>query len=133
MKSLKENGRDEKRNSTFMHLERWLNDNVAFPKEAYREYIKKFYQQNLLAKDELTIGEEKILLSDITVPVLNVIASKDNIVMKSAALSLNDKVSSEKKDIIEVDAGHIGVIMGRKAREAWDGMLSWFKDVNNIK
>jgi polyhydroxyalkanoate synthase len=133
MKSLSENGNNEKRNSTFMHLERWLNDNVSFPKEAYREYIKKFYQKNLLAKDELTIGEQKILLSDINIPVLNVIADKDNIVMKEAALALNNKVSSKKKDLIEVDAGHIGIIMGRKAKQAWEGMFDWFSNINDIR
>ncbi|MCK9224473.1 MAG: alpha/beta fold hydrolase [Candidatus Muirbacterium halophilum] len=133
MKSLAENGNNEKRNNTFMHLERWLADNVSFPKEAYREYIKKFYQQNLLAKDELTLSDEKILLSDIKIPILSVIASKDNIVMKNAALALNEKVKSTQKDIIEVEAGHIGIIMGRKAKVAWEGIFDWFKKINVIK
>ncbi|PLX18081.1 MAG: hypothetical protein C0601_05665 [Candidatus Muiribacterium halophilum] len=129
MKSLYQNGKNKKRNNTFIHLERWLSDNIPFPKEAYREYIKGFYQDNLLPKGKLSIGNKKIDLKKLDVPVLSVLAKKDNIVPEQAALALHDMVGSEDKKLIEIDAGHIGVIMGRKANHAWCGMLNWIKEL----
>ena len=133
MKSLYGNGADFKRNNTFVHLERWLNDNVAFPGEAYKEYIVKLYKENQLINGKLELDNVPVHLENINVPVVNVIAKKDNIVPENAALSLNKKVSSEINDRIEIDAGHIGVIMGRKAKDAWEKMYEWYSKNTDVK
>ncbi|MFA7577736.1 MAG: hypothetical protein WC002_06665, partial [Candidatus Muiribacteriota bacterium] len=131
--SLYGNGADFKRNNTFVHLERWLNDNVAFPGEAYKEYIVKLYKENQLINGKLELDNFPVHLENIKVPVVNVIAKKDNIVPENAALSLNKKVSSEINDRIEIDAGHIGVIMGRKAKDAWEKMYEWYSKNTDVK
>ncbi|MGM0607290.1 MAG: alpha/beta fold hydrolase [Candidatus Muiribacteriota bacterium] len=129
LKSLYSNGGNKKRNKTFFYLERWLNDNVDFPVTAYKDYIQEFYHKNSLAQDKLQLDGKKISLSNLKVPVLNVIARRDGIVPEKSAKFLNEKIKSEKKEILEIDAGHIGIIMGSKAKKAWESMFRWYKGV----
>jgi polyhydroxyalkanoate synthase len=126
MKSIYQNGDSEKRNRVFKHLERWLSDNIPFPGGVYREYITSLYQKNQLIKGEYVVNGRKVNLKNITVPFLNVTALRDNIVSSEAANPIMDVIGSEIKDKIEIDAGHIGVVMGKKAKEAWDCMSGWF-------
>jgi polyhydroxyalkanoate synthase len=122
-----------KRNKVFLHLERWLNDNIPFPKEVYRKYINSLYKNNELVNDKLEINSKLVEFSNIKTPILNVIAKNDNIVSYNAAKSLTLKVKSKINDLIEIEAGHIGVVMGKKAKETWEKTLEWFFKVNNIK
>ncbi|MDD2715061.1 MAG: alpha/beta fold hydrolase [Candidatus Wallbacteria bacterium] len=123
-RSLYDNNDDARKNDVFLHLERWLSDNVPFPKEAYRQYIREFYRENNLISGKFSLNGRKIKLSDIKAPVLSVIATRDSIVPAKASLALNEAVSGTA-ETIEIDAGHIGIVMGRKAKEAWMGMTMW--------
>ena len=42
--------------------------------EAFREFIKHFYQNNELIKGEVMIGEKNVDLKNVTMPVLNIFA-----------------------------------------------------------
>lgn len=133
MKSLYRNNGNPARNRTFSNLEQWLCDNVPFPAQAYRQYIKGFYQENALVNETMTCAGERVSLANITMPVLNVVALKDNIVPAQAAKALNSMVSSPVNEHIDVDAGHIGVIMGSKAKDAWQGIGDWMEKVKSGK
>lgn len=96
-------------------MQKWLNDGVPFPGEAYRQWIREFYQENKLIKDELVIRGEKVKLSNIKANLLNISATRDNIALPNQVAPLNDKVSSENKTYHSVETGHISVVVGRKA------------------
>jgi polyhydroxyalkanoate synthase subunit PhaC len=36
-------------------LQKWVSDGIQFPGEAYRQWIRGFYQQNKLIKGDLVI------------------------------------------------------------------------------
>lgn len=96
-------------------MQKWLNDGVPFPGEAYRQWIRDFYQENKLINDELEVRGERVLLSNITANLLNIVATRDNIVLPQQIEPLNDKVSSKNKTLHVVNAGHVSVITGKRA------------------
>ena len=53
-------------------MQKWLNDGIPFPGEAYRQWISEFYQENKLINDELYIRGHKVELSNIKANVLNI-------------------------------------------------------------
>jgi polyhydroxyalkanoate synthase subunit PhaC len=96
-------------------MQKWLNDGVPFPGESYRQWIRDFYQENKLIKDELFIRGQKVNLSNIKANLLNVVATRDNIVLPNQIEPLNEKVSSKNKTLHYVNTGHVSVVTGRKA------------------
>jgi polyhydroxyalkanoate synthase len=54
-------------------------------------------------------------LSDITVPFLHVLASRDHIILESAAAPLIGLVGSRDKHELRLDAGHVGLLVGKTA------------------
>ena len=51
-------------------MNQWVNDPVPFPGAAFVQWIERFYQQNLLARDELELGGRPVRLADVEAPVL---------------------------------------------------------------
>ncbi|MFJ7973294.1 class III poly(R)-hydroxyalkanoic acid synthase subunit PhaC [Psychrobacillus sp. NPDC096389] len=96
-------------------MQKWLNDGVPFPGESYRQWIRDFYQENKLINDQLVIRGRKVALSNIKANLLNISATKDNIVLPHQIAPLNDKVSSKNKTLHIVETGHVSVVTGRKA------------------
>lgn len=96
-------------------MQKWLNDGIPFPGEAYRQWIGEFYQDNKLINDELHIRGRKVELSNIKANLLNVVALRDNIVQPQQIEPLNDKVSSKNKTLHRVNTGHVSVVTGKKA------------------
>lgn len=101
----------------FLALETWLNDNVDFPGATYVRHINDLYRKNQLIKGELVLDGRVVRLEEITCPVLTVISSKDHIVPDLSASLLNEKVSSGDRSLLTLEGGHIGITVGRGARD----------------
>ncbi len=113
---------------SFKAMEQWTGDNIPFPAEAYQTYISKLYQKNELFKGEHYVGGKLAHLSHITCPVLSVVASRDNICPPEAALVLNDLVGSEDTEVLEINGGHVGAVVGSRApKTLYPGVASWLK------
>lgn len=101
----------------FLRMERWIFDSPDQAGEAFRQFIKDFYQQNKLVKGELKIGDREVDLKKVTMPLLNIFASGDHIVPPSSTKPLNDLVGSTDKELYEFKGGHIGVFTGSKSQK----------------
>jgi polyhydroxyalkanoate synthase len=107
-------------------MNQWVNDGVPFPGAAFAEWIEAFYQQNLLAKDALTIGGRQVRLSTITAPLLTIAGSNDHIVPPRMTRPLNDLVGSPDNEYLELPAGHVGLLAGSGARDLlWPKVTDW--------
>ena len=62
--------------TTFLAMEAWAADNVPFPGELYRQYIKDCYQGNLLCQGRMLVGGQRVDLGQIRANLLNVIADQ---------------------------------------------------------
>lgn len=113
----------------YLTMETWLNDNIPVPGAIYREFIKYLYQQNQLVKNRLRIGSRTVDLRQISCPLLNLVATRDDLVPCSQSEPLNELVASQDKQIIKLPAGHIGLAMGSRAqRELWPAAVRWLAD-----
>jgi len=124
--TLLERADDEKFVDEFFTMETWINDNVPVPGEVYREYVKYLYQQNQLSRGELRIGKHIVDLKRITCPVLNLMATNDDLVPCGQSEPFNDLVGSTDRKAIKFRAGHIGLAVGSRAqRELWPNVCEW--------
>jgi polyhydroxyalkanoate synthase len=121
-----ENLDDEKFLEDFFAMETWLNDNIPVAGEMFRQFVKYCMQQNKLIRGELRINGRRVNLTQITCPLLNLVAVSDHLVPKELSLPLNDHVGSTDKESVVFPAGHIGLAVGSKAnRELWPKVADW--------
>ncbi|MGO8690084.1 MAG: class III poly(R)-hydroxyalkanoic acid synthase subunit PhaC [Thermoguttaceae bacterium] len=110
----------------YLTMETWLADNIPVAGETFRQFVKGLYQQNLLVQNRMRIGRRVVDLKQITCPVLNLMASRDDLVPCAQSEPFNDLVSSSDRRTIKLDVGHIGLAMGTKAQEQlWPEATRW--------
>jgi polyhydroxyalkanoate synthase len=94
----------------FLRIEKWLYDTPPIAGETFRQWVADIYQKNMLAKNELRLGDEVIDLTKITVPILNIIADEDHLVSPQCSAPLNDMISSVDRRLMRFHTGHVGLI-----------------------
>ena len=117
---------DPQRLEAMEALDAWASDNIAFPAAAYVRYIKELYQENQLVRREHRVAGRPVDLGAIKCPVLTVTTTKDAICPPPAALALNTHSSSEDVSEIAVPGGHVGAVIGDKAKTLLYPQLSQF-------
>ena len=100
----------------FMHMEKWIFDSPDQAGEAYRQFVRQFYQQNGLINATARIGDHTVSLKDIDVPVLNIYAQDDHLVPPSASVALKDKTGSKDYQELSFKGGHIGIYVSSSAQ-----------------
>ena len=94
----------------FLRIEKWLYDTPPIAGETFKQWILDIYQRNMLAKNELKLGNDLIDLSKIKVPVLNIVADEDHLVSPQCSAPLNDMISSQDRRLMRFHTGHVGLI-----------------------
>ena len=94
----------------FLRIEKWLYDTPPIAGETFKQWIADIYQRNMLAKNELKLGNEIIDLTKIKVPILNIVADEDHLVSPQCSAPLNDMVSSQDRRLMRFHTGHVGLI-----------------------
>ena len=119
---------NDKPMDTWLAMNKWVNDGVAFPGAAFRQWIREFYQQNKLVKGEIHLRGQRVDLSKITCPVLNIAGKKDHICTLPQAEATMHLIGSQDKEFFVLDAGHIGLLTGADARKhLWPKIRSWLE------
>ena len=112
----------------FLRMERWIFDSPDQAGEAFREFIKEFYQGNKLVKGTLEIGGHAIDLGMITQPVLNIFAEQDHLVPPDAARALGKHVGTADYTQLAFKGGHIGIYVSSRAqREVPPAIHQWLR------
>jgi polyhydroxyalkanoate synthase len=125
---------DEKFIEMFFRMEKWINDGIPLAGEAFREFIKKCYQQNLLVKNRFTLNGHKVRLENIKMPLLSIVAQYDHLVPKESSMSFNDLVSSKDKKLIMFPTGHIGLSVSSATHvKMWPEVIEWIKERSHAK
>ncbi len=118
----------DKSMDTWLAMNKWVNDGVPFAGEAFRQWIREFYQQNKLVKGEIKLRGRRVDLSNITCPVLNIAGKKDHICSLPQAEATMKYISSPDKEFFVLDAGHVGLLTGSDAKKTlWPKLLSWLE------
>lgn len=110
----------------FFAMETWVNDNIPFPGEAFRKYIRDCYQENLLCQNKMKVGGQLVDLKRITSALLIIAAEKDHICPPDSATILQDLVSSAEKQVVILPSGHVGIVSGGVASQfLWPALGDW--------
>jgi polyhydroxyalkanoate synthase len=122
---------------TFIDVERWLYDTPPIPGVLFSQIIKDCYRANKL--QAMSDGKNTFQLMDsegnmkkvdiqknITMPVLSVIAQKDDLVSPASSLAINDYISSKDKAVLENPGGHVALCISDNAhKKLWPEVAKW--------
>jgi polyhydroxyalkanoate synthase len=100
----------------FLRMEKWIFDSPDQAGEAFRQFIKDFYQANKLVKGEVEIGGRRVDLKSITMPVLNLYGEFDDLVPPRSSLALEQRIGSQDYTALSFPVGHIGMYVSSKVQ-----------------
>ena len=112
----------------FLRMENWIFDSPDQAGEAFRQFIKWFYQGNGFINGGVEIGGREVELRHIDMPVLNVFAEQDHLVPPSASRALRHLVGTKDYTELSFRGGHIGIyVSGRAQREVPETIHTWLR------
>lgn len=99
---------------------------VAWPGPAFRELIEQMIQGNRLFAGGFVVEGNAVTLADITVPVLVFVGANDDIARPPVVRSVGDAAPRARIWECEIEAGHMGLVVGSKAlAETWPTVVAW--------
>ncbi|MBD1934054.1 MULTISPECIES: class III poly(R)-hydroxyalkanoic acid synthase subunit PhaC [Cyanophyceae] len=112
----------------FLRMEKWIFDSPDQAGEAYRQFMKDFYQGNKLIKGQVEIGEKRVNLENIRIPILNIYAEQDHLVPPASSLALEKYIGSKDYTVRSFPVGHIGMYVSSKVqRDLPPTIVDWLK------
>lgn len=113
----------------FLRMEKWIFDSPDQAGEAYRQFMKDFYQGNKMAKGGLVIGDKEVDLKNLTMPILNVYADYDHLVPPASSKALKALVGSEDYTEQNYPVGHIGMYVSGKVQKTLPNAINdWLRE-----
>jgi class III poly(R)-hydroxyalkanoic acid synthase PhaC subunit len=110
----------------FFTIETWLYDGRPVIGEVYRDVVNGLYKKNLLIKNKLRVGSYLVNLKNITIPILGIVGTKDDLVPPESSKPVFDAVGSTDKKLIEYPMGHVGLCISTQAHEKlWPEVGDW--------
>ena len=110
----------------FIELEDWANDGIPLAAPVARECLFDWYDANVTANGTWRINDTVIDPVRITMPALAILPTRDRIVPPESALRLAAAIP--KAEQIKVGLGHIGMVVGKDAREKVHApLIAWLK------
>ncbi|KAF1689213.1 class III poly(R)-hydroxyalkanoic acid synthase subunit PhaC [Pseudoxanthomonas taiwanensis] len=117
---------DAKAVEDFLRMEKWIFDSPDQVGEAFRDFVKQFYQGNAFVNRTARIGGQAVDLGFIDMPVLNVYAEQDHLVPPAASRALRDLVGTRDYTELGFRGGHIGIYVSSRAqREVPAAIHGW--------
>jgi len=111
----------------FESMNRWANDFIPYPRDAFKQLLTDFFRENGLVQG-MRFGDKVADLRTIACPVLALAGKDDEIATPASARVIRDLLASEDFEYVEVPGGHIGVIGGRSAPTfVWEKIAAWLR------
>jgi polyhydroxyalkanoate synthase len=110
----------------FLRMEKWIFDSPDQAGEAFREFIKQFYQGNGFINGTAKVGGQPVDLGLVDMPVLNIYAEQDHLVPPDASRALAGLVGTTDYTELGFKGGHIGIYVSSRAqREVPAAIQRW--------
>lgn len=117
---------DKKAVEDFLRMEKWIFDSPDQAGEAFRQFIKQFYQGNGFVEGGIKIGDNEVHLGMIEMPVLNIFAEQDHLVPPDSSKALKGLVGTDDYTELSFRGGHIGIyVSGRAQKEVPETIHQW--------
>ncbi len=112
----------------------YLNNMLMYPAGVLRDMLVKVGVDNSLSKGEIEIGDRVSRFDRIHAALLVIAGEKDVLVPPPIAKNSVDLVASTDKRFTIAAGGHMGVILGSKARvEVWAPAADWLAERSQAK
>ncbi len=109
--------------AAFVALEDWSNTGQPLSMAAMRELAEGLFARNLPGRGGWRIAGQRIDPALLDVPILDVVALRDRIVVPATALS-----AAGIGTALPIDAGHVGMVVGRTApTRLWTPLADWLR------
>ena len=121
---------------SFELFEHWMQSDVPLAGRIFKELTGSIFKRNELAKGEFKVGDRLVDLSQITCPVLNVVAEHDDVVHPSSSLGMVEKIGSSDKRTMTFPTGHLGAVVSAGAlKKLWPQIGGWMaeRDVKELR
>lgn len=113
----------------FLAVESWLYDSVPIIGKAFEQIVNDIYKNNLLIQNKMRLGNDLIDLKKITMPVLNIVGTNDDLVSAESSRTITDVISSNDKKTLEFPTGHVGLCISKTAhKKLWPEVGKWLKE-----
>jgi polyhydroxyalkanoate synthase len=113
-------------------VERWALDEVALPGKLVQQILEWLYREDRFRRGVLQINERPISPAGVSVPVIAVVNTRDDIAPVSSLAPFADALPPNAVRVIEypgeVGTGlqHLGILVGREARaRVWPDIMGW--------
>jgi len=111
----------------FARMERWLGEGIDLAGETYIQFLEDIYQDNKLYDNEMYVGERRVDVTEIDMPVLQITGEYDHLIPSETSKPFNDVVGSDDTEIIEHPTGHIGLaVSGSSHDNVWPRVAEWY-------
>ncbi|WP_299236233.1 class III poly(R)-hydroxyalkanoic acid synthase subunit PhaC [Natronomonas sp.] len=111
----------------FARMERWLGEGIDLAGETYVQFLEDIYQDNKLYNNELYLGDNHVDITEIDVPLLQIVGEYDHLIPSETSKPFNEVVGSDDTETIEYPTGHIGLsVSGSSHRDVWPRVAEWF-------
>lgn len=105
---------------------KWTNEQIPFPGEAYRQFVRELMWENKLMHGTLEIGGRRVDTKAITCPVLHAMAEHDHIAPYKSTAPLTSLVGSDDTEDVVLKGGHVSLVAGKNAvGRLWPKVAEW--------
>lgn len=118
--------RQDRPMDTWLAMNTWVTDGIPMAAATFRQWIRDFYQRNLLAEGELRLRGQRVRLTNISCPVLIIAGKRDHICPMPQTEATMTLIGSQDRTFLALDAGHVGLLTGSDARsQMWPNVRNW--------
>ena len=103
--------------SAYRAMTGWDTDHVPFPGAAARQTVQMLVRDNAMMTGRLVLGGDRVRLTDITLPFLSVLGTRDHIIPEPASAPVINLVGSADKHELRLGGGHIGSSSARPRQD----------------
>lgn len=109
-------------------IEDWLADGIPLERDIALHSFTDWYVANAPYQGQWQVAGQTVKAADLKLPVFVLAPDRDVIVPKPAALAFAEQVPQAK--VLEVPAGHIGIMVGRRAPESFfEPFTAWLRAI----
>lgn len=115
-------------------IARWTADHVPIPGAVARQVVDSWVRPNGFMNGTLRLDGAAADLAAIRCPVLGILTLHDEVVPPAAARPLPELVGSSDVELLELEAGHIGLVIGRSAHKVtFPKLAGWLHEHSDRK
>ncbi|MGH9953481.1 MAG: alpha/beta fold hydrolase, partial [Nitrososphaeraceae archaeon] len=88
--------------------------------------INDCYRKNMLISNSMYVDGKQIDLRKVDVPILTIVAERDDLASPESSLAVNNYVSSSDKTDMKNPGGHVGLCISSLAHQKlWPDVTEW--------